>query len=588
MRMSGSQPRTLAEDLRTRTDAELGDLLAARPDLLHPIPSDMRALTTRAATAPSIARYLDEVDSVHHYALRVACQLSDSQPTSTDAIVKTVSKDLGSKARPAVKLAVERLWSAALLWGTKEKVHVITAVRDQVMNVPLPTWPPPACDEGSAAATSDIEAQAGLRARLTLSTIEEVGDRWRRDPGAVLRSGGLTTRATDALAESLDVSRFELTCALDAAYAAGLLSIGPTADDLGWMPTEAFDEWCEASPERRWATIVHAWLNSSTISTDKPLAAEEHAFIAPWRRQLLTALNSVSGACDIQKTVDIIDFRWPRRSGKKRSATIAALWKESEVLGVLSAGVLSAMGRCAINNDDVSALTKTAKGHLVTEIDHVHVQADHTIIAPGPITPSVGRRLREIADIESRGHATVLRITPASVRRALETEPDPQIWIDFLASVSTKELPQPVAYVIADAARSEKSVRTRFTAPPGPKVRRRFRNSAAASTIDKAVSVLRAHETRDAISPLDSNVEVPKMESASVVAQLRYSIDHHETIHLTHVESDGSIAVLLVDPIRLGGGSLTAYDHQAEQVRTFAVSRINGIATFQVNPQVSA
>lgn len=588
MRMSGPQPRTLAEDLRARSDAELGDLLAARPDLLHPIPSDMRALTTRAATAPSIARYLDEVDAVHHYALRIACELSDSQPTSTDAIVSTVSKTLGPKARPTVKSAVDQLWSAALLWGTKEKVHVITAVRDQVMNVPLPTWPPPACDLASMTAASHIEAQAGLRARRTLSIIEEVGDLWRRDPGVVLRSGGLATRAADAMAESLDVSRFELTCALDAAHAAGLLSIGPTADDLGWMPTDAFDEWCVIPPERRWAIIVHAWLNSSTISTDKPLAADDHAFITPWRRQLLTTLDSASGGCDIQQTVDIIDFRWPRRSGKKRSATIAALWKEAEVLGVLSAGDLSAMGRCAITNDDVSALTKAAKGHLVPEIVHVHVQADHTIVAPGPIIPSVGRRLREVADIESRGHATVLRITPASVRRALETEPDPHTWIEFLASVSTKDLPQPVAYVIADAARSKIVARPRFTAPPGPKLRRRFRNNATASTIDKAVRVLRAHETRDAIWPLDSNVEVPKMESASVVAQLRYSIDHHETVHLTHVESDGSTAVLLVDPIRLGGGSLTAYDHQAEQVRTFAVSRIKGIATFQVNPQISA
>lgn len=583
MRMSASQPRTLAEDLRARTDDELAELLTARPDLLHPIPSDMRALTTRAATAPSIARYLDEVDAVHHYALRVACELSDAEPTSTDAIVKAVTKELGAKARTSVKRAVEELWSAALLWGSPAKVHVITAVRDQVMNAPVPNWPPPACDQKPTLSPSDLDTQAAIHARRALSIIEEVGDHWRREPGAVLRSGGLATRAADALADALDVDRFDLICSIDAAHAAGLIGVGPTTDDLGWMPTEAFDEWCAAPSERRWASVVHAWLNSSSVSTDKPLAPDEHPFIAPWRRQLLTAVGAGSGACDVQTAINVIDFRWPRRAGKKRSATIATLWREAEVLGVISAGRLASIGRSAIDNDDVTSLTKAAKGQLVAEIDHVHVQADHTIIAPGPVVPSIGRKLREIADIESRGQATVLRISSASVRRALEVDDDPGAWIDFLASVSTKELPQPVAYVITDAARSERSTRPRFMAPPGPKVRRRFRNSATPATIDKAVRVLRAQESRESITPIDTNIEVPAMESASVVAQLRYSIDHHETVHLTHAESDGSVAVLLVDPIRLGGGSLTAYDHHAEQVRTFAVSRINGIATLQVS-----
>ena len=583
MRMSGKQPRTLAEDLRARSDDELAALLTARPDLLHPIPSDMRALTTRAATAPSIARYLDEVDAIHHFALMVACELSEAAPTSTDAIVKTVVAKTDSKARTAVKQAVEQLWMAALLWGTRDKVHVITAVRDQVVNTPVPHWPPPSCDSTSTVSDKEIDVRAALQARSMLSTIEEVGDRWRRDPGAVLRTGGLATRAADALANTLDVNRFDLTCGLDTARAAGLFGIGPTTEDLGWMPTEGFEKWREATPERRWALLVHAWMNASSISTDKPLASEEHPFIVPWRRQLLTAVASASGECDLSTALDVIDFRWPRRAGKARSNTVAALWREAEALGVLSAGRLSAIGRCAVENDDVTVMATAVKGMLVDEIDHVLVQADHTIVAPGPITPSVGRRLREIADIESRGHATVLRITSASVHRALETEADPNAWIDFLSSVSTKELPQPVAYIISDAARSRKHTRVRFTAPPEPKVRRRPRVRATPATIDKAIRVLRAHETRESISPADTGVDVPKMDSASVVAQLRYSIDHNETVHLTHAESDGSVALLLVDPIRLGGGSLTAYDHGAEQVRTFAVSRINGIASLQIS-----
>ena len=83
-------------------------------------------------------------------------------------------------------------------------------------------------------------------------------------------------------------------------------------------------------------------------------------------------------------------------------------------------------------------------------------------------------------------------------------------------------------------------------------------------------------------APIDIS-EVPRMDSSTVVASVKYAIDHNETVHLTHAESDGSTALLLVDPIRLGGGSLTAYDHHAEQVRTLAVSRISGVVAIQIS-----
>ena len=34
------RPRSLADDLRHRTDAQLEVLFATRPDLLHPVPTD--------------------------------------------------------------------------------------------------------------------------------------------------------------------------------------------------------------------------------------------------------------------------------------------------------------------------------------------------------------------------------------------------------------------------------------------------------------------------------------------------------------------------------------------------------------------
>ena len=66
------RPRSLAEDLRRRTDDQIGALLEARPDLVHPVPADLGSLATRAGTGPSTARALDRLDL---FALQVVTAL---------------------------------------------------------------------------------------------------------------------------------------------------------------------------------------------------------------------------------------------------------------------------------------------------------------------------------------------------------------------------------------------------------------------------------------------------------------------------------------------------------------------------------
>ena len=48
------------------------------------------------------------------------------------------------------------------------------------------------------------------------------------------------------------------------------------------------------------------------------------------------------------------------------------------------------------------------------------IQADLTAVAPGPLTRERARDLHLLADVESRGQATVYRFTPSSVRRAFD------------------------------------------------------------------------------------------------------------------------------------------------------------------------
>src|SRR5690348_7305263 len=61
-RATAPVPRTLAEELRARPDEGLAGLLRARPDLLHPVPSDLTQLSTRLSTRASVVRALERLD----------------------------------------------------------------------------------------------------------------------------------------------------------------------------------------------------------------------------------------------------------------------------------------------------------------------------------------------------------------------------------------------------------------------------------------------------------------------------------------------------------------------------------------------
>src|SRR3712207_9444138 len=61
--MSSPAPATLASWLRTLSDEQLGALLASRPDVARPAPSDVVALAGRLAVPVSVDRALDDLDA---------------------------------------------------------------------------------------------------------------------------------------------------------------------------------------------------------------------------------------------------------------------------------------------------------------------------------------------------------------------------------------------------------------------------------------------------------------------------------------------------------------------------------------------
>ncbi|NED20170.1 helicase-associated domain-containing protein, partial [Streptomyces sp. SID9913] len=90
---------------------------------------------------------------------------------------------------------------------------------------------------------------------------------------------------------------------------------------------------------------------------------------------------------------------------------------------------------------------------LPEPLDHVLLQADLTAVAPGPLQRPLADVLDVLADVESKGGATVYRFTPGSVRRALDAGQTAADLHAFLAAHSRTPVPQPLAYLIDDVAR---------------------------------------------------------------------------------------------------------------------------------------
>src|SRR4051812_49902793 len=107
-RMSPDGPATVAAWLRTRSDEQLSALLAARPDVARPAPSDVVALASRLAVPVSVDRALDELDAATLQVLDVvllaetdgvdAAELPGALPEVPDDVLAAALDRLGTRA----------------------------------------------------------------------------------------------------------------------------------------------------------------------------------------------------------------------------------------------------------------------------------------------------------------------------------------------------------------------------------------------------------------------------------------------------------------------------------------------------------
>jgi len=319
---------------------------------------------------------------------------------------------------------------------------------------PLETTAVKGLDDAAAHSAAELVAKAQGLLEL-----------WAASPPSVLRAGGIGVRELKRVGKELDLPELSVALLVEVVAAAGLLD--QTAGlDPEWVPTSAYDTWLALPPELRWTALAQAWwamprlaaLAGERDERDKvlaPLGPElERPALPAERRRVLEQLAEVPAgrAATRASLTERLVWSAPRRGGRLRDRVHGWTLDEAELLGLTGRGGLSSAGRALLAGDEKAA-GRLLGDRLPEPLDHVLVQPDLTVVAPGPLERELAQAVALVADVESTGGATVYRVGETSVRRALDAGRSASDLHELFRTRSRTPVPQSLTYLIDDVAR---------------------------------------------------------------------------------------------------------------------------------------
>ena len=363
---------------------------------------------------------------------------------------------------------------------------------------------------GKSTAAKDADASGGVAALDLLHRCDSLLAAMSTVPLATLKAGGVGVRELRRVARAAQLEEAELPLLLEVLAAAGLIAVGDTdvgdvAYDSVWAPTEAADVWSAREPARRWAELVLAWWQMPRapwrVGAELDGGGTVPALGDPIgppptgeRTRVLGALAALDPAAEPGDSLlhEVIRWHspvWFSRAGGKpvdetvaearrmglvvvTTATSAARYlvagaQASSTAGAPEGGGSAAGSGAAGTTAGTDAASSRAAGGPVTvddlepilaaalpdPVSEVIVQADLTILAPGPLTPELAAEFSLLADVESAGAATTYRVTETTLRRALDAGRTASGIRDLLGRTSITPVPQSLDYLVEDVAR---------------------------------------------------------------------------------------------------------------------------------------
>ncbi|MEO6201367.1 MAG: helicase-associated domain-containing protein [Cryobacterium sp.] len=455
------------------------------------------------------------------------------------------------------------------------------------------------------------ERLATERAFAAVSAIAELLTELSREPARELSRGGLGLPDTKRLAAVMTVELDAVSPLVAAAARAGLIA----RSGGHWMGTEAGEAWMLEGTTRRWGALAAAWLGALPVDVRELLASRPSFSWGEGLRAFVVWLFPAGG--------DWMDER------------IAEFTRDAELIGISAHHTTSRAGTALLAGDPDGAIALMAAS-LPAEVGAVYLQHDLSIVAPGPLSPSIDARLRGLADVESRELASSYRITAASVNRGLAAGENADSMLDFLRGVSLSGIPQPVEYLIRESAARYGLVRVGTDALGGPTVHSYVRSDDAALlgtiAVDQTLAPLGlvavsehrlnsrfpadavfwsltdarypaaaedatgeiVHLRRHQLATVET-VQVPDA-SAALVAKIRAgdggekmaagawlarqldtAIKSKLTVTVSIAMPGGVVVDYLLEPASVGGGRFRARDRRADIERTLPLSSVISI-----------
>ena len=557
-----------------------------------------------------------------------------------------------------------RLLAAGLLRQVDDETVILPRVVGQVLRGEEPgpvslTEPTPATTTTTAA---DADAAAAGAVIDILREADLVFETLGATPVPELRSGGLGVREVKRLTKVTGIDEHRLGLILEISAAAGLIAVGlPRPEPLDgdgpyWAPTVQADRFTESPIAARWHLLATTWLDLPSRpgltgrrgADNKPIAALSDALFSTAasldRRLLLGLLAELpvrAGLLAVEASRMLL-WRRPRWSLRLQPGPVGELLDEATALGLVGRGALTSPARALISescDDPVAAMNRI----LPAPIDHFLLQADLTVVVPGPLRRELSDQLAELAVVESAGAAMVYRISEASIRRAHDIGHTAGALHAFFQKYSKTPVPQGLTYLIDDVARRHGQLRVgiaasfvrcddtallaqvaaapladamqlRLLAPtvavaqaPIADVLAALRDAGFAPAAEDATGAIvdlrprgaritdaphrrsfrgiapPATQTLEAIvatlRQVAATPPVTRVDAGTAVLLLQQAVRDQASVVMGYVDPAGVATQRVVSPISVRGGQLMAFDPASGRVRDFAVHRVTSVVS---------
>ena len=462
----------------------------------------------------------------------------------------------------------------------------------------------PVATKATKSASNQDLADSGIRAFLTVLAISEFAyeleHRYLREIG----KQGLALPEVKLFAAHLGIDGDQVKQLWEIARLAGVV----TSVDSRWVLGANAAAWFSSTTELRWQALCDTWLALLGSEANGDLKAHFADLDSVSLAQSLAWIYPLSDTLVASKQLRLADF--------------------AEAIGLTSHGLPQPWFGNVIEGK-AKAAQLAISTHFPATSNRIIVQADLSVVAPGPLNLEVEKRLRTFLEADKVGLASHFRISALSLSYALETGVDVDHVRSTLVELSGKALPQPVEYLLADVARRFGRLRvvadesgassfievhepalaielandlrlrslglrqieqlrlyTKFSADVAYYTLRENGHLAVRVTAKgKIVSPEKIAFGAQAVSPVNPiEVTLAKLRAADSSAgssdddtklrQVQLAIKNKANIRVVYVGRDGGEYEFVLEPIGLANGRLRGRDRKADIERTLPLANI--------------